>query len=59
MAGVYEGFRIGKAEIGKTSVGTPQGTGSVNAVRYSDGEFAVEGVDMPLRRVSSRWSASR
>jgi hypothetical protein len=47
MAGVYEGLRIGKIEIGKTSIGTPQGTASINAVRYRDGEFAVEGVDTP------------
>jgi len=48
VAGFYEGLRIGKAEIGKTTVGTPQGTGSVNAVRYSEGEFAIEGVDTPF-----------
>lgn len=47
IAGVYEGLRIGKAEIGKTSVGTPQGTARINAVRYREGELAVEGVDTP------------
>lgn len=47
VAGVYEGFRIGKAEVGKISVGTPQGTGKVNAIRYREGEFAIEGVDTP------------
>ncbi|SEM74153.1 hypothetical protein [Bradyrhizobium sp. OK095] len=47
VAGFYEGIRIGKVEIGKTSVGTPQGTGKINAVRYRQGEFAVEGVDAP------------
>lgn len=47
LAGVYEGLRIGKGEIGKMSVGTPQGTATVNAIRYRDGEFAVEGVDTP------------
>lgn len=47
IAGVYEGLRIGKAKIGKTSIGTPQGTARINAVRYRDGEFAVEGVDTP------------
>ncbi|WP_314950313.1 hypothetical protein [Bradyrhizobium cosmicum] len=47
LAGIYEGLRIGKAEIGKMSIGTPQGTAKVNAVRYRDGEFAVEGVDTP------------
>ncbi|RXT41914.1 hypothetical protein [Bradyrhizobium betae] len=47
IAGFYEGIRIGKLEIGKTSVSTPQGTGKINAVRYRQGEFAVEGVDAP------------
>lgn len=47
LAGVYEGLRIGKAEIGKMSVGTPQGTATVGAIRFRDGEFAVEGVDAP------------
>jgi hypothetical protein len=45
LADVYEGLRIGKIEIGKTSIATPQGTGSINAVRYQSGEFAVEGLD--------------
>jgi hypothetical protein len=47
IAGVYEGLRIAKIEIGKTSIGTPQGTASINVVRYRDGEFAVEGLDTP------------
>lgn len=47
LAGVYEGVRIGKAEMGKISIGTPQGTAKINAVRYREGEFAVEGVDTP------------
>ena len=47
LAGFYEGMRVGKAEIGKTTIGTLQGTGSINAVRYSEGEFAVEGLDAP------------
>jgi hypothetical protein len=47
LADFYEGFRVGKIEIGKTSVATPQGTGSVNAVRYKDGDIAIEGVDTP------------
>ncbi|MDA9421754.1 hypothetical protein [Bradyrhizobium sp. CCBAU 53380] len=47
LAGFYEGLRIGKAEIGKMSVGTPQGTARINAVRYREGELAVEGVDTP------------
>lgn len=47
LADFYEGLRVGKIEIGKTSITTPQGTGSINVVRYKDGEFAVEGVDTP------------
>jgi hypothetical protein len=47
LAGFYEGLRLGRIEIGKTSMTTPQGTARINAVRYRDGEFAVEGVDMP------------
>ncbi|MDA9521017.1 hypothetical protein XI06_11670 [Bradyrhizobium sp. CCBAU 11434] len=45
LASFYEGLRIGKIEMGKTSMATPQGTGSINLVRYQDGEFAIEGVD--------------
>lgn len=47
LAGFYEGLRIGKFEVGKASVATPQGTSRINAVRYQQGEFAVEGVDTP------------
>lgn len=47
LAGFYDGLHIGKIEIGKTSITTPQGTGSINVVRYKDGEFAIEGVDTP------------
>lgn len=47
LAGFYEGLRVGKIEVGKTTVGTPQGTARINAVRYREGEFAVEGVDTP------------
>ena len=47
VAGFYDGIRIGKAEIGKTSIGTPQGTAKINAIRYRQGEFAIEGVDAP------------
>ncbi|MGY8631515.1 hypothetical protein RAD15_03335 [Bradyrhizobium sp. 14AA] len=47
LAGLYEGLRIGRAEVSRISVGTPQGTGKVNAIRYTQGEFAVEGVDTP------------
>jgi hypothetical protein len=47
IAGIYEGVRTGKAEVSKISIGTPQGTGKVNAIRYREGEFAIEGVDTP------------
>ncbi|EJN16021.1 hypothetical protein PMI42_00419 [Bradyrhizobium sp. YR681] len=47
LAGFYEGLSVGKIEIGKMSIGTPQGTGSINLVRYKDGDFAIEGVDLP------------
>ena len=47
IAGIYEGVRIGRTEVSKISVGTPQETGKVNAIRYRDGEFAIEGVDTP------------
>ncbi|WBL82005.1 hypothetical protein I3J27_16850 [Bradyrhizobium xenonodulans] len=47
VAGFYDGIRVGKAEIGKTSIGTPQGTAKINAVRYRQGELAIEGVDTP------------
>ena len=48
IAGIYEGLRIGKAEVSKISVSTPQETGKVNAIRFREGEFAIEGVDMPV-----------
>ncbi|MET4390156.1 hypothetical protein ABIB73_005938 [Bradyrhizobium sp. F1.4.3] len=47
LAGFYEGVRVGRIEVGKTSIGTPQGTAKVNAIRYQLGEFAIEGVDTP------------
>ncbi|MGY3036434.1 hypothetical protein ACVIIV_005604 [Bradyrhizobium sp. USDA 4354] len=47
VAGFYGAIRIGKAEIGRTSIGTPQGSAKINAIRYRLGEFAIEGVDAP------------
>jgi hypothetical protein len=47
VADVFEGLRIGKAEIGKQSVETPQGTARLNAVKYDQNEFAFEGLDAP------------
>jgi hypothetical protein len=47
LAEIYEGMRIGKVEVGNLSIGTPQGTARLNAIRYAQGEFALEGLDMP------------
>jgi hypothetical protein len=47
LAGLYEGMRVSKVEIGNLSVGTPQGTAKLNAIRYEQGEFALEGLDAP------------
>ena len=47
LAGFYEGMRVGKVEVGHLSVGTPQGTARLNAIRYAQGEFALEGLDAP------------
>ncbi|MCP3390116.1 hypothetical protein NLM27_15160 [Bradyrhizobium sp. CCGB12] len=48
VADFFEGFRIGKAEIGKQSIETPQGTARLNAVKYDQDKFALEGLDMPM-----------
>lgn len=45
VADFFEGLRIGKAEIGKPSIETPQGTARLNAVKYDRNEFALEGLD--------------
>jgi hypothetical protein len=47
LSGLYEGMRVGKVEVGNLSVGTPQGTARLNAIRYEQGEFALEGLDSP------------
>ncbi|OAF10841.1 hypothetical protein AYJ54_08885 [Bradyrhizobium centrolobii] len=47
LAGFYEGLRLGKIELGKTAMGTPQGTARIKTIRYQQGELAVEGVDAP------------
>jgi hypothetical protein len=47
LAGFFEGFRIGKAEVGKLSIETPQGPAKLNAVKYDQNEFALEGLDAP------------
>ncbi|PJG52542.1 hypothetical protein CVM73_25620 [Bradyrhizobium forestalis] len=48
VADFFEGFQIGKAEIGKQTVETPQGTGRLNAVKYDQDKIALEGLDMPM-----------
>ncbi|WKA25879.1 hypothetical protein [Bradyrhizobium roseum] len=50
MANIYEGIRIGKAEMRGMSVETPEGPVKLAAIRFSlengkVGEFAIEGVD--------------
>ncbi|WP_038952664.1 hypothetical protein, partial [Bradyrhizobium japonicum] len=47
VADFFEGFQIGKAEIGKQTVETPQGTGKLNAFKYEQNRIALEGLDMP------------
>ncbi|WP_311740473.1 hypothetical protein [Bradyrhizobium huanghuaihaiense] len=47
IADFLEGLQIGKIEIGKQSVETPQGTARLRAVRYDQTEFALEGLDAP------------
>jgi hypothetical protein len=50
MASIYEGIRIGKAEMRGMSVETPEGPVKLAAIRFGlengkVGEFAIEGVD--------------
>lgn len=47
VANLYDGARVGKVTITDLSMETPQGTGKLNAIRYSQGEFALEGLDAP------------
>jgi hypothetical protein len=47
LAGLYDGLRVGKIEIGTMSMTTPQGTPRLRAIRYQEGEFALEGLDAP------------
>ncbi|MDH2340830.1 hypothetical protein [Bradyrhizobium sp. SSUT77] len=47
LAGFYEGLRIGKIDIRNLSIGTPQTETKLAAIRYSQDEFALEGLDMP------------
>ncbi|MCS3502456.1 hypothetical protein M2189_008034 [Bradyrhizobium japonicum] len=48
VADFFEGFQIGKAEIGKQTVETPQGTGKLNAVKYDQDKISLEGLDLPM-----------
>ncbi|RXH06837.1 hypothetical protein EAS56_33855 [Bradyrhizobium guangzhouense] len=47
LANIYEGARVGKVTLTDLSMNTPQGTGKLNAVTYSEGDFALEGLDAP------------
>ncbi|TQF34448.1 hypothetical protein [Bradyrhizobium sp. UNPA324] len=48
VADFFEGFQIGKAEIGKQTVETPQGTGRLSALKYDQDKIALEGLEMPM-----------
>ncbi|QDF37715.1 hypothetical protein FJN17_09095 [Bradyrhizobium symbiodeficiens] len=48
VADFFEGFQIAKAEVGKQTVETPQGTGRLDAVKYDQDKIALEGLVMPL-----------
>lgn len=47
IADLYQGARVGKVTIADLSMDTPQGTAKLNAIRYSQGELALEGLDTP------------
>jgi hypothetical protein len=47
VANFYDGLRVGKIEIGTMSMTTPQGTPRLRAIKYREGELAVEGLDAP------------
>jgi hypothetical protein len=48
VADFFEGFQIGKVEIGKQTVETPQGTGRLSALKYDQDKIALEGLEMPM-----------
>jgi len=48
VAEFFDGFQVGKAEIGKQTIETPQGTARLNAVKYDPEKIALEGLDMPM-----------
>lgn len=48
VAEFFDGFQVGKAEIGKQTIETPQGTARLNAVKYDPERIALEGLDMPM-----------
>ena len=48
VAEIYERIRVGKVDLGKLSVGTPQGEIKLSAVRYDQSELALEGFDATL-----------
>ncbi|SPP95835.1 hypothetical protein [Bradyrhizobium vignae] len=48
VADFFEGFQIGKVEIGKQTIETPQGTGRLGAIKYDQDNIVLEALDMPL-----------
>ncbi|MCP3443775.1 hypothetical protein [Bradyrhizobium sp. CCGUVB14] len=47
FAVMFEGVRVAGIDVGKVSVGMPQGTANLNAIRYANDEIALEGLDAP------------
>jgi hypothetical protein len=47
VANLYEGVRVGKAAITDSSFNMPQGAAKLNAIKYSQNEFTLEGLDVP------------
>src|SRR6266702_4135474 len=51
VANLYEGARVGKVTIADLSMDTPQGAAKLNAIRYSQGEFALAPATLDLGNV--------
>ncbi|MEY9588514.1 hypothetical protein ABIA06_000805 [Bradyrhizobium yuanmingense] len=48
VADLFDGFQIGKAEIGRQTAETPQGTGRLDAVKYDQDRITLQGLDIPM-----------
>jgi hypothetical protein len=64
LADIYEGMRIGNAELRGLSMETPEGPLKLSAIRLNlengkIGEFALEGLDARIQKGRSRSGASR